>query len=343
MLETNNCGTRIETGSWQGEPSIKFCSGGYEAVVLPGVGANIVSLRHTELNCDILRSPVEVNAFKSFPVVYGIPVLFPPNRIEDGTFEAAGQKYVFPINEVSRNNHCHGFLYYQKWETGRMEILPDGTAEVELYFAADKSTNFYKYFPHEFKITIINRLSSEGLRQDITIENNSSSPMPMGLGFHTVFNFPFCKDSTGEYYRLILSAGDLWELNDRMLPTGRLLPLSEKYKPLREEGINPGKFPMDAHFTAEPLSTGTGYFHGAILRDTSKNIDLVYEVGKSFKHWMIWNDNGKKGFVCPEPQTWVVNAPNIKLPSEVTGLHIIEPGKKWNDYCRIWLRKTGLE
>ncbi|HHW30398.1 MAG TPA: aldose 1-epimerase [Clostridiaceae bacterium] len=340
MLETYCCGTKVEKGSWQGEPSIKFCSGGYEAVMLPGVGANVVSLRNIDLDCDILRSPEEVNAFRGFPVVYGIPILFPPNRIEDGIFEAAGRKYVFPINEESRNNHCHGFLFYQKWETTRMEILPDGAAEVEVTFVADDSTDFYQYFPHEFKITIINRLSSEGLRQEITIENNSSSPMPMGFGFHTVFNFPFRKDSTKEDYRLIVSAGKLWELNDRMLPTGRLLTPYERYIPIRKEGINPGEFPMDGHFTAEPLHIGASEFHGAILRDTSKNIDLVYEVGEGFKHWMIWNADGNQGFVCPEPQTWAVNAPNIKLPPEVTGLYIIEPGKKWNDYCKIMVMKT---
>lgn len=331
-------GSKIEVGYWQGEPSISFNSGGYEAIILPEVGANIISLKNAVLGCDILRTPKDINDFKSMPVVYGIPILFPPNRIENGMFEAEGKVYKFPINEDARNNHIHGFLYSRKWEVSKAEILSDGTAAVEVTFLADSTSDFFRYFPHEFEIKILNKLSSKGLKQEISILNNSNSPMPMCFGFHTVFNAPFHHESKKEDYRLKASIDKLWELNDRMLPTGRLLEPFERYQALRGEGLIPSEFPMDGHFTSQPLKTETADFHGAILRDISKGIDLVYEVGSGFKHWMIWNSDGNKDFICPEPQTCAVNAPNIKLSHDVTGFNVLLPNEKWMDYCRIYLK-----
>ena len=79
-------------------------------------------------------------------------------------------------------------------------------------------------------------------------------------------------------------------------------------------------------------------YHGAILTDTKNNISVYYEVDKEFKHWTLWNNGGEVDWVCPEPQTWAINAPNLNLPREITGLQGISAGKTWSGTTRFYVK-----
>ena len=330
--------TTIEHIQWQGEPAVRLLAGGYEAILLPQVGANLISLKYLHEGLEFLRTPDDINAFKSHPQAYGIPILFPPNRIEDGTFTIEETTYHFPINAVKHHNHIHGFLHTRPWIVTRMDILNDDAVEVEVVFHADKNTDFYQYFPHEFQFTLTYRLSSEGLKQTASVSNKSNRPMPFGLGYHTALKVPFHPESIADDYRILLSIGKRWELNDRMLPTEKQLPLSEDEMLFRGNGRRPFGPPLDNHYRALPMIIRGSSFHGAKLEDRSKNLRLIYEVGEKYKHWMIWNASGNDGFICPEPQTWVVNAPNLSLPPEVTGLTILDPNETWKETCQLYIR-----
>jgi len=327
----------IEQTTWNGEPAIKFYAGGYEALLLPGIGANLISLKHVEDNLDILRTPEDLATLKARPSVYGIPVLFPPNRIADGKFTIGETTYQFPINS-GHNNHSHGFLHTRPWTVARLDVLDKDTVEIEMIFHCNSETDFFKYLPHEFTFSLTYRLSPEGLTQIAKVTNHSDRPMPFGLGYHTALKVPFHPDSIGDDYRLWLSVGTRWELNERMLPTGVQLPLSDNDMNFRGNGKRPLGPARDRHYTALPLLIRGSSFHGAKLEDQSKNIRLIYEVGPEYKHWMIWNGSGNEGFVCPEPQTWAINAPNIPMPTELTGAKTLEPGETWEETCRLYIR-----
>ena len=85
----------IEKINFNGIPAVHFTAGGYEAVMVPSVGANVVKLKHTATGIEILRTPdaEEMENFKERPQIYGLPLLFPPNRIADGTYTFEGRKY----------------------------------------------------------------------------------------------------------------------------------------------------------------------------------------------------------------------------------------------------------
>ncbi|MCX7747552.1 MAG: aldose 1-epimerase [Clostridia bacterium] len=339
MGECNCRSARVWKDSWEGLDGIRFCAGGYEAFIVPQLGANLIELKDMKQNLNLLRTLPNVEAFKARPHVYGIPVLFPPNRIEAGTFKVGEATYHFPINDSSKENHIHGFLRHRPWEVTKMAADGD-TAEVEVTTNADKNTEFFAHFPHEFEFKIQYILSSEGLMQKIFITNQSERAMPMGLGFHTAFNVPFHPESSGQDVRLIVSVGEKWELNEKSMPTGKLIPLDQEETQYRGEGIKPVGKPMLDHYTARAIDMNGKKFNGAILMDESKGLKLVYEVSKEYKHWMIWNDTGSQGFVCPEPQTWVVNAPNIKLPDETTGFKVLSPEETWEGISRIYIEKV---
>ena len=330
-----------ELTSWQGEPAVRFFAGGYEALIIPGVGANLIELKNPSMGVDLLRTPaVDIETFKGRPQVYGIPVLFFPNRIEDGTFKVDGKVYNFPINEPNNNhNHIHGFLHKAAWTITRAEAVSDCAAEAEAVFKADRATDFYKYLPHEFEIRMLYKLDSEGLYQKVTIINQSASAMPIGLGFHTAFNTPFHSGSSADDCSIRVAAGDRWEFSERLLPTGRLLPQENEADDFRTKGVKTQGHQIAAHFKARPLRLKDRELNGAIIEDEAAGLRLVYEAGQDYKHWMVWNESGASGFICPEPQTWVVNAPNVRLPAEETGFRLLKPDEKWEDFCRIYVEK----
>ena len=128
------------------------------------MGANVIELKDNVRGLNLLRVPDNADVFMARPQVFGIPVLFPPNRIADGTFTADGKIYNFPINEIARNNHIHGFLHRRAWIVTKTETS-ENSAIVELTFDRNKDTDFYQYLPHEFECKLLYTLSEKGLER----------------------------------------------------------------------------------------------------------------------------------------------------------------------------------
>ncbi len=324
--------------NWHGERTVRFTAGPYEALVLPEVGGNLVSLRDVEKGLDLLRTFPDAATFREKPQVWGIPVLFPPNRIEDGRFTFEGRNYRLPINEPDRNNHLHGFLHTRPWQVESTEQT-DQASIVRLVFHATAQSDFFRHFPHEFDFHLTYRLSAGGLEQEVCIRNLSPEPMPMGLGFHTAFRIPFAPDSSPDDCVMQVSIGSgRWEMDkQRMLPTGGQLPLGERDQELLEEGVHPTAAPISAHYVAAPQDG----FSQAVITDRRQGLRLVYQVDEKFGFWMLWNGDGGQGFVCPEPQTWLVNAPNVPLPAAETGMQGVSPGGQWRAVSRIRVEEVS--
>ena len=68
-------------------------------------------------------------------------------------------------------------------------------------------------------------------------------------------------------------------------------------------------------------------FYGVIATDTATNKQIRYEVCKDFKFWIIWNDHGDKGYFCPEPMSWIIDAPNLPLSQSESGYMELAPGE----------------
>jgi aldose 1-epimerase len=176
------------------------------------------------------------------------------------------------------------------------------------------------------------------MTQIISFNNLGSKPMPFGLGFHTPLRLPFLENTDKGDYKLRLSAGKRWELSDRGLPTENLLELTDEEQLLRNEGMSVTGKAIEIALTDDALLVDGKPFHGAILRNTIENISVYYEVDKQFKHWTLWNNGGEVDYVCPEPQTWAINAPNLKLSADITGLQSINGGKNWSGTTRFYVK-----
>lgn len=329
--------TKAYEGTYNGEQAIWLQAGRYEAVVLPDVGANLVAFRDIEKEYRFLREPSleEMPSFKERPIVHGIPVLFPPNRYEDGKFPWKGKVFQFPVNEPKTGNHLHGFVHDIPWTVEHFSA--DGhESRVSLALKVREGHSVYKYLPFDFTLRLIYTLNEQGLHQFISVHNEGNEAMPCLLAFHTTINAPFAVNSQPSDYTFQMTIGERWALNERMLPTGEYQSLSADEEKMKVGGLSPFFEGMDNHYTSVPQNSR----NFMALTDAREGVKLVYDVGTSYKQWMIWNNGKTEGFFCPEPQMNLVNAPNVDLPADQIGLVTLEPGEVWEETARLYAIKV---
>lgn len=321
-----------------GLDALSMEAGGYEAVIIPSVGANLVRLFHAETEVSILRTPTsdEIETFLSRPQIFGLPLLFPPNRIEDGTYTFEGRVYRYPITIPAENNYHHGIIKSQPFTVTNTRVASD-YVEVELsHFSNAFNNAIYQDFPHEFVCRLTFRLSAQGLKQTTSVTNLSSLNMPLGVGYHTPINVPFTPDGNPEDYTIRMSVSDAWELNERTLPTGARAGLGD-LAALPHEGIRPTGTAIERALTNAPMVVDGRSYNGAVIEDTKKKLRVCYEVSPEYRFWTLWNNGGTVSYVCPEPQTWIHNAPNLALPADQTGFRSLAPGKTWSAEKKLYV------
>lgn len=322
-----------------GHEAVELTAFGYSALIVTGYGCNLVTLKDEIKNIDILKTPDtgDYDEFINAPQHFGNAVLFPPNRIDNGTYTRNGITYNF-VHEGSyrtkdnRLMYSHGILRFMKFDIESI-IENDDNITMSAAFHSVPGDRIYKDFPHEFICKIKFILSSGGLMQTISFTNLGSIPMPLGAGFHTAFKLPNDAVSKRDDYRIVYSADEHIELNERSLPTGNLLPL---YSDCRNEGILPFDTIADEHTTIKPITVNGKTFHGAIIKNIETNNNIYFETNNNFPFWMLWNNNARSNYICIEPMSWIINAPNSTLPDDKSGYMQLEAGETWTGELKFY-------
>lgn len=260
MIKLN--GVQLTCGKWQAE-------------ILPHCGANLISLKIGDY--PILRTPESTEAYSQAPVLFGNPLLLPPNRTKDGCFFFQGTEYHLPINERNRNNHIHGLIH---------------TAPFQLKTATNRRavcslTNQGEWFPFPFEMNVSFELDSNGLTQRIEIINIGPTSMPVLLGLHTTFCAPNI---------FVVPINRRWSTDVRYIPSGRLVDLT-KQEITYKTGCRPEGQVITGFYTAEGHTARIGPIH--------------YEASPLFTQWVLFNQGGTNGLLCVEPQSGCVNGLNM--------------------------------
>lgn len=241
--------------------------------ICPEFGANVISLKHKDF--PILREPTSNHQLKDTPVLYGMPLLLPPNRTAGGRFRFEQQEYQLPINEPLHNNHLHGFLHSTEFQV---------IAQTE-----DSLTTFFvnqgDVFPFPFEITMTDKLLPEGYRRTVTVTNTGATAMPLVLAFHTTFNAP-------DFFSVPI--GRCWNTDEHFIPTGEKALLT-----LEQQAYQNG-CPVDGQIIR-------GFYEAS--GQTARIGDYLFSV-QGFDQWVLFNGDGTKRFLCVEPQLGPVNALN---------------------------------
>jgi aldose 1-epimerase len=303
---------------WEGIPALELRAGEYRALALPGLGGHLISLEDGAAS--YLRKPRNVAEYLLLPEAYGLPVLFPPNRIENCAFSARGLTYHFPANKGAL--HLHGFLYKRPWQVDRtgVEAGEDGPgAELEMSFTSPPGGEVYRWFPHPFRARLFYRLAEGRLFQKIEIENQDSRPMPLMLGFHTAFALDL-RERDPSAYRISIGLEDALD-QDRIgaAPAGAA--------EFRRGKILEGQEIVWGQFTAGAYSDGEGKERrGLLIEHLRTGKRLRYEPDEQFAYWVVWNQNGVDTFICAEPQTCAINAANMHREQDLFGFKMLEAG-----------------
>jgi aldose 1-epimerase len=317
------------------------------AEIVLSTGGNLIRLEHVPSSLNILRTPKSIKEYTEKPEVWGVPVLFPPNRIEGGRFTFNGREYNFPINEEKFNNHLHGFLSRRPWRMAESEVV-DNSLKIVLEFENTSNSDFFCFFPHEFIFRLSYVFYEDKVVQHISVKNKSDSPMPFGLGFHTAIKLPFgnfeCaeeKHASEKCFVKISASENYWQTSPRHLPTGKMFSIETDKGIDLQKGFNPEGNAVSLHCPVEPFRdkhSGCDSLRAAVITSPDDMAQVIYEIDEKFGQWMLFNGGGGKGFFCPEPQTWVVNAPNLEFSDSVTGFISLAPEAVWAGECSLALK-----
>lgn len=312
-----------------GAPVIEMKAGGYLAIIAPTVGSNIARLRDCKNKMEILRYHKEnpIQKLTASPEVYGLPTLYIPNRLNHGRLRVSDATYQFPVNEGRFQNYLHGFLHKRNHTIVEMKVDGD-KAIAKTQYIYDEKDLYFEYFPVKFQADYEFILDENGMNYNFTLTNLSDKQMPYGVCNHSAFKAPFMKGSKGKDIRIQIPALKRCIINERRLPTGELRDLSAYDQKYVNGTQLVNKVPIDN----DMYLCGTGEldgkpFYGAIMTDKVSGKRICYEVDETFKFFIVWNDRGTKDYYCPEPMTWMIDAPNLDMPAEETGYIELAPGE----------------
>ena len=306
------------------ENKIHISHGDWSAVIDARHGANCISLKNQHYAANILREPPK-NGTLDNPYLYGMPILFPVNRIDGGRFEFEGRAYSFPINEPQTGCHLHGELHKMPFE-----IIEHGKGHVVCRYKATRGK--YLGFPHAFEIVQRYELKKDGFYHTVTVSNLSNENMPVFLGFHTTFNTLFTESSRGDDIRIFANITEEYERNMDVnyLPTG-VKPEFDTVSSALASGVYA---PFDGKISRHYRGDGK-----MSIRDQRNGLEMVYENDKKYGFRLIFN-GGAEGYICLEPQTCLASCQNSPFPRNENGFDFIQANSSKTYISRIYIKES---
>lgn len=302
----------IERESWKGVEVYRLENRDIAVWLCPELGNNLYRIKDKKAGREILRTPKSPDDLRKQPEWWGTPILFPPNRIKDGTFVFHERRYHFPIN-TPEGNHIHGFLLNKPWHAATISD-EDGVLSTSSIFRIIDFPDIFRGYPHALEFMMNVRITGCKIEKSLTVHNRSTEEAPFGFGLHTWFNL----DDEPKRWSLKIPVDSIWELTEDCMPTGKTVPLG-KYFPFTK-GSHIGSNQFDTLFYI-----GESEREVTLYRDDGYRI--LYEPSDEFLHWVVFFTDAVKDSLCLEPYTWVTNAPNLDIPHSKSGLMTIKPGE----------------
>ena len=306
------------------EQIIQIRGGGYAANINLSRGANCISLTHETHRAAILREPDYEKELDN-PYLYGMPLLFPANRISGGRFYFEGREYCFPINEPATGCHLHGIMH-----TLPFSLMEQSADSVRCVWDAP-----HPDIPFRFRMEILYHLSGEGLTQSTRITNFSSYTIPILLAYHTTFRLPFLTGSKPGNVRIFAEVSEeIVRSPENYLPTGAVLPQSETAIALCAGTFSPTQQKISKHYRA----ANQGQIE---LRDIAHGLKVVYRNSANYP-WRLFYNMGTDKFICLEPMTNLVDGPNFPLGADEQGFECLAPNDTKEYISQISLQEVAL-
>ena len=302
-----------------------------EVAIAPSLGNLAYEIKVNGKN--ILWSPFHgPGELKARPTFCCVPFLAPwANRLDDNFYWANGKKYDLNLDlgNVRRDGHqkpIHGVLSaspawivvaaeandHSAWTTSRLEFW--------------KHPDMMAQFPFAHTITMTYRVQNGEVEVETTLDNLSTDPMPVGIGFHPYFRLD---DAPRDNWKVHLAARDHFVLNSMLIPTGERKPV-EFADPQPLAGI---QFD-DVFGNLVRGADGRAQFW---VEGKSERITITY--GRKYTVAVVYAPPGRD-YICFEPMAALTNAFNLAHAGQYQELQSIPPGGQWKE--SFWITPAGF-
>jgi aldose 1-epimerase len=174
---------------------------------------------------DLVRTSATLADFQARPGFNGNPLLAPfANRLDETAFYANGRKYTFNLElgnvrgPIPSTGYVNGSKAWQLVEAKADERSAWVTCRLDFH----KHPLFIAQFPFAHTITMTYRVSEGALEVHTRLDNLSTEPMPVVIGYHPIFELP---DGTRNDWTVSLDAKTHWIEIPQRLPTGDTQPI----------------------------------------------------------------------------------------------------------------------
>ena len=284
-------------------------------------GANCISLRNIKAGIPILREARDYEK-PNHLFLYGMPILFPVNRIKAGRFVFENREYQFQINENLTGCHLHGNLNQCEFE-----LISSGPDFAVCYYRPKAKEDFFGGI-HEFEVMILYRLTDKGLEQRTTITNCSKCNMPLMIGFHTTFHVNNCTTS------VCAGVTDHIERDEKQhLPTGKVLEKDSITEHLNKGTFMPAENGISRHYKV-------GNQRNMYIYDYENKYSICYANSANMGYRMIFNGEAKD-YICLEPQNCMIDCLNGPFDLDYSGFEFLKPGESETYHSSILWRNHG--
>jgi aldose 1-epimerase len=314
--------------------------------ILPSVGNLAFEMKVKGHN--VLRWPyASIEEFKTRPGFNGNPFLAPwANRLDEQAFYANGKRYEFDmtLGNVRGKIPIHGLLTFNnQWKV--VDVKADATSarttsRLEFY----RNPLWIKQFPFAHTIDMTYTLKDGVMQVTTRIDNLSTDPMPVAIGFHPYFQLT---DSMRDDWTISVGAKSHWLLDANHLPTGETQAIESffpdpKVIPLKEYDLD--------HVFGDLARDGSGR---AVMTLKGKAQELDVVLGPNYRAMVIYAPKPKPGtgagagqgagdrnYICFEPMVGITNAMNLAHKGLYKDLQSVPPGGTWEE--SFWVRVRGF-
>lgn len=244
------------------------------------------------------RNPLGMSCFPLVPF---------SGRIRNGLFIFQDQSVQLPLNFLPQPHAIHGHGWKQPWsviEQSETKLI------IEYRHQADA-------WPWQYVAQQIFELSERQLLATITVQNQSDSAMPAGLGFHPYLVRTPQASVSAEFDKV-------WLNDDEVMPLELVDATAER--DLRNNLI------MDQVFLD---NTYTGWSRRAQISWPEWEAGLIIEAEAPLNYLVVYSPPGQKYF-CVEPVSNVADAFNYAGRGfEDSGMNILQPGEMLSGVARF--------
>jgi len=302
-----------------------------EVSIVPSVGNIAYSM--TVHGKNILWWPFKsVAEMKANPALCGVPFLEPwANRLDQDGYYANGKKYLLnpELGNVRRDPNqkpIHGLLLFSPyWKIMKLQA-DDRSARVTSRLEYWRYPELAAQFPFAHAVEMTYKLANGALEVETLVENQSSDPMPVGLGYHPYFQLP---DVPRDQWKAHVAAREHLELSPLLIPTGERTPVS------LPDPASLATTQLDDVFSK--LMRGPDDRAEFWVEGGGRKVSVIY--GPKYTVAVVYAPPGKD-FICFEPMSAITNAFNLAHAGIYEELQSIAPGGTWRE--SFWIQVSGF-